>query len=125
MTEETKNQIAMKLLLFSTSSILKNLKELPPEQEKIIRMRFGLGGFAYKHTLEEIGYKWDITRDEVRSLESKAINNLLKKDGIVAKAIAQVATDLQQLKSKKKKKLSSEEKLLTSLFNIRKSDEER
>ncbi len=51
------------------------LKTLNPREEKIIRMRFGLddGG---ESTLEEVGQDFDVTRERIRQIESKALRKL-------------------------------------------------
>ncbi len=61
-------------------SILKDrfneiLKDLPKREEKIIRLRFGLGNGAPK-TLEEVGRMFNITRERVRQIEAKALRKL-------------------------------------------------
>ncbi|MEO0216590.1 MAG: sigma-70 family RNA polymerase sigma factor [candidate division WOR-3 bacterium] len=61
-------------------SILKDrfnevLKELPKREEKIIRLRFGLGNGTPK-TLEEVGRMFNITRERVRQIEAKALRKL-------------------------------------------------
>lgn len=54
------------------------LMELSPREEKILRMRHGLvaGKIGKKYTLEEIGVEFNITRERVRQLETKAIRKL-------------------------------------------------
>ncbi len=61
-------------------SILKDrfnniLKDLPKREEKIIRLRFGLNDGSPK-TLEEVGRMFNITRERVRQIESKALKKL-------------------------------------------------
>jgi RNA polymerase primary sigma factor len=58
-----------------TEHILKVLNTLTPREEKIIRMRFGIG-FDKDHTLEEVGRYFSITRERVRQIESKALIKL-------------------------------------------------
>ena len=55
-----------------TASILKTLS---PKEEKVIRMRFGIG-CEREHTLGEIGQEFDVTRERIRQLESKAFQKL-------------------------------------------------
>ena len=51
------------------------LKSLPPREEKIIRLRYGLDdGYAY--SLQEIGSRFNLSRERVRQLESRALNRL-------------------------------------------------
>ena len=58
-----------------TKHILKVLNTLTPREEKIIRMRFGIG-FDKDHTLEEVGGHFSITRERVRQIEAKALRKL-------------------------------------------------
>jgi RNA polymerase primary sigma factor len=51
------------------------LTTLTPREEKILRLRFGLGG-AQPHTLEEIGQRIDLTRERVRQIELGALRKL-------------------------------------------------
>ncbi len=51
------------------------LKSLTPREEQVLRMRFGLiDGKA--HTLEEVGKEFDVTRERIRQIESKALRKL-------------------------------------------------
>lgn len=51
------------------------LSELTPREEKILRLRFGIGE-SYEHTLEEIGRQFFVTRERIRQIEAKAIRKL-------------------------------------------------
>jgi len=51
------------------------LKTLSPKEEKVIRMRFGIG-CEREHTLEEIGQEFDVTRERIRQIEAKALRQL-------------------------------------------------
>jgi RNA polymerase primary sigma factor len=51
------------------------LKTLTPKEEKVIRMRFGIG-VDRDHTLEEVGRHLSITRERVRQIEAKALRKL-------------------------------------------------
>jgi len=53
----------------------KILSELPPRDQHILRLRFGLG-MDTEHTLEEIGEKFGISRERVRQLESAALRRI-------------------------------------------------
>jgi len=53
----------------------KILCSLTPKEEKIIRRRFGIGE-DIPHTLEEVGVEFDVTRERIRQIESKAIRKL-------------------------------------------------
>jgi RNA polymerase primary sigma factor len=58
-----------------TEQILRVLNTLTPREEKVIRMRFGIG-FDKDHTLEEVGRHFSITRERVRQIEAKALRKL-------------------------------------------------
>jgi RNA polymerase primary sigma factor len=58
-----------------TKHILNVLKTLTPREEKVIRMRFGIG-FDKDNTLEEVGRQFSITRERVRQIEAKALRKL-------------------------------------------------
>ncbi|MEW6569663.1 MAG: sigma-70 family RNA polymerase sigma factor [Nitrospirota bacterium] len=58
-----------------TDQILKILHTLTAKEERVIRMRFGIGEDR-DHTLEEIGRRLAITRERVRQIEAKALNKL-------------------------------------------------
>jgi RNA polymerase primary sigma factor len=51
------------------------LKTLTPKEEKVIRLRFGIG-CGREHTLEEIGKEFDVTRERIRQIEEKALRQL-------------------------------------------------
>jgi RNA polymerase primary sigma factor len=50
----------------------KVLATLTPREEKVLRMRFGIGQKA-DHTLEEVGRDFDVTRERIRQIEAKAL----------------------------------------------------
>jgi len=51
------------------------LSQLSPREEKVIRMRFGIGEKS-DHTLEEVGQDFDVTRERIRQIEAKALRKL-------------------------------------------------
>ncbi len=51
------------------------LQELTPREEKVLRMRFGIG-LSTHHTLEEVGKQFDVTRERIRQIEAKALRKL-------------------------------------------------
>ena len=53
----------------------KVLSSLSPREEKVLRMRFGIGE-KYDHTLEEVGQDFDVTRERIRQIEAKALRKL-------------------------------------------------
>ncbi len=53
----------------------KTLSTLTPKEERVIRMRFGLGE-KYDHTLEEVGHVFELTRERIRQIEAKALRKL-------------------------------------------------
>jgi len=53
----------------------KILSTLTPRQEKIVKMRFGIGEKA-DHTLEEVGQDYNLTRERIRQIEEKALRKL-------------------------------------------------
>ncbi|MEW6213989.1 MAG: sigma-70 family RNA polymerase sigma factor [Nitrospirota bacterium] len=59
----------------TSEQIQRVLKTLTPKEEKVIRMRFGIG-VDRDHTLEEVGRHLSITRERVRQIEAKALRKL-------------------------------------------------
>ncbi len=51
------------------------LKTLTPREEKVLKMRFGVGEGS-EHTLEEVGQSFAVTRERIRQIESKALRKL-------------------------------------------------
>ncbi|OGP55195.1 MAG: RNA polymerase sigma factor RpoD [Deltaproteobacteria bacterium RBG_13_52_11b] len=58
-----------------TETTRKVLGSLTPREEKVLRMRFGIGE-KHDHTLEEVGLDFDVTRERVRQIEAKALRKL-------------------------------------------------
>ncbi len=52
------------------------LATLTPREEKVIKMRFGLGVTGSEHTLEEVGQHFAVTRERIRQIEAKALRKL-------------------------------------------------
>jgi RNA polymerase primary sigma factor len=65
---------ANQLLKEQIASILSVLSE---REQKIIKMRFGIGG-GKSHTLEEVGVEFSVTRERIRQIEAKALAKLRK-----------------------------------------------
>ena len=51
------------------------LASLTPREERIVRMRFGIG-MNTDHTLEEVGHQFSVTRERIRQIEAKALRKL-------------------------------------------------
>jgi RNA polymerase primary sigma factor len=50
------------------------LAQLSPREERILRMRFGIG--MADHTLEQVGKTFGVTRERIRQIEAKALQKL-------------------------------------------------
>ena len=55
--------------------VLEAISGLTPREERILRMRFGIGG-SDEHTLEEVGEIFGVTRERIRQIESRALAKL-------------------------------------------------
>ena len=53
----------------------KILSSLTPREERVLRMRFGVG-MNTDHTLEEVGLQFSVTRERIRQIEAKALRKL-------------------------------------------------
>ncbi len=51
------------------------LDQLTPRERDVLKMRFGLDD-GYPHTLEEVGKHFQVTRERIRQIESKALKKL-------------------------------------------------
>jgi len=58
-----------------SESTTKILASLTPREERVLRMRFGIG-MNTDHTLEEVGLQFSITRERIRQIEAKALRKL-------------------------------------------------
>ncbi len=70
--ESPVNATAHNLLAEQIRSVLNTL---PAREQKVLRMRFGLDD-GYSHTLEEVGYVFQVTRERIRQIEAKALRRL-------------------------------------------------
>jgi RNA polymerase primary sigma factor len=75
---EDKNTIqpidaAIQASLRETTTLV--LASLTPREERILRMRFGIG-MNTEHTLEEVGHQFSVTRERIRQIEAKALRKL-------------------------------------------------
>ena len=59
--------------LRDTTTLL--LASLTPREERVLRMRFGIG-IKSDHTLEEVGQQFSVTRERIRQIEAKALRKL-------------------------------------------------
>lgn len=70
--ENPANQTAFTLLKENLHSVLETL---PPREQEVLRMRFGLDD-GYSLTLEEVGLYFNVTRERIRQIEAKALRRL-------------------------------------------------
>ena len=85
-TSPSVEKIAEKTVL--SEAVEEALSVLPPREEAILRLRFGFG--CTPHTLEEVGEKFNVTRERARQLEAKALRILRR--STVAKRIRDFAS---------------------------------
>ncbi len=67
------DEVAVSLSLIE--QIRRVLATLTPREEKVLRMRFGIGERG-EHTLEEVGREFSVTRERIRQIEAKALRKL-------------------------------------------------
>jgi RNA polymerase primary sigma factor len=72
--EPTSEEIAKRMDI-PVAKVRKVLKTLTPREEKVIKMRFGVGDGS-EHTLEEVGQSFAVTRERIRQIEAKALRKL-------------------------------------------------
>ena len=70
--ENPANQTAYTLLKENLHTVLETL---PPREQEVLRMRFGLDD-GYSLTLEEVGLYFNVTRERIRQIEAKALRRL-------------------------------------------------
>jgi len=70
--ENPASQTAFKILQEQLSDVLSTL---PPREQEVLRMRFGLED-GYSLTLEEVGLYFNVTRERIRQIEAKALRRL-------------------------------------------------
>jgi len=66
-------QVERQRLRETVDNVLKTLSE---REEKVLRMRFGVGDESCEHTLEEVGSEFAVTRERIRQIESKALRKI-------------------------------------------------
>ncbi|MDP3902137.1 MAG: sigma-70 family RNA polymerase sigma factor, partial [bacterium] len=57
------------------------LSDLAPKEQKILKMRFGLGD-GIVHTLEEVGKEFNVTRERIRQIEAKALDKIRQNEKV-------------------------------------------
>ena len=67
------DQVVQQRLKETVGQVLKTLTE---REEKVLRMRFGVGDESTEHTLEEVGSEFAVTRERIRQIESKTMSKL-------------------------------------------------
>jgi RNA polymerase primary sigma factor len=75
---ESKNTVDPQAAAEATAlarSVTEALAELTPREQRILRMRFGIGD-SRDHTLEEVGQVFGVTRERIRQIEAKALEKL-------------------------------------------------
>ena len=72
--DSPEDSAANQILKEQLSEIIATLTD---REQKIIRLRFGIGG-GRPHTLEEVGNEFDVTRERIRQIEAKALSKLRK-----------------------------------------------
>jgi len=60
-------------------AITKVLSTLTPKEERVLRMRYGIG-MDTDHTLEEVGQQFSVTGERIRSIQAKALRKLRHPD---------------------------------------------
>jgi RNA polymerase primary sigma factor len=66
------------------SALHRAIKELPPREQEVVRMRYGLDEEMEPKSLEEIGRRLGITRERVRQIETQALSRLAERREIAA-----------------------------------------
>ena len=101
------------------------LKTLTPREERVIKMRFGVGEGS-EHTLEEVGQSFAVTRERIRQIEAKALRKLRHPSrsrqasavsrGTVGRSWRQVRSEKPEVRSNRRRDTVSAQLLLTSGF---------
>jgi RNA polymerase primary sigma factor len=72
---EAESPVEATVFLMLQEQLREILTTLPEREREIIRLRFGLED-GYRHTLEEVGERFKVTRERIRQIESKALRKL-------------------------------------------------
>jgi RNA polymerase primary sigma factor len=73
--KESESPIDATMRVDLTERIRKALAMLTPREERVLRLRFGIG-VKWDHTLEEVGTDFNVTRERIRQIEAKALEKL-------------------------------------------------
>ena len=68
-------------------TVTRVLASLTPREERVLRMRFGIG-MNTDHTLEEVGQQFSVTRERIRQIEAKALRKLKHPSRVAEDAVA-------------------------------------
>jgi len=82
LSELVKDEKSPGSLQLTAQSLLKDkineiLTDLTPREQEILKLRFGLTD-GITHTLEEVGKKFNVTRERIRQIEAKALEKIKK-----------------------------------------------
>lgn len=78
---ENEEMLASFELWSDTGNLFNKIKQLKPRERDVLFYRYGIG-FTHEHTLEEVGNKFNITRERARQIEAKTIRKLRKLCGV-------------------------------------------
>jgi RNA polymerase primary sigma factor len=73
--EETESPMDAAIRTSLSEQVRNALATLTPREERVLRMRFGIGEMS-DHTLEEVGIDFNLTRERIRQVEAKALQKL-------------------------------------------------
>ena len=73
--EETESPMDAAIRTSLSEQVRNALATLTPREERVLRMRFGIGEMS-DHTLEEVGIDFNLTRERIRQVEAKALKKL-------------------------------------------------
>ena len=74
--EDAQSPVSATAFKLMQEKIEKVLNTLTEREQKVLRLRFGIGGSDFPRTLEEVGTIFNVTRERVRQIETKALNKL-------------------------------------------------
>ncbi|GAA2175659.1 hypothetical protein GCM10009846_26410 [Agrococcus versicolor] len=69
----------------TTSAVAKSLEQLSPRDRQVMEMRFGMGEYdGYRHTLDQIGDAFGVTRERIRQIEGKMLTRLRRDEQLLS-----------------------------------------